>query len=188
MSTVRFLLPLVLALATCWAYNTNDPIFNNVPPVHFDSQISKEYLLPKQGIKPVNYNIKLQPYFDDVKVPKDEQFTFTGEVTIQLEVTQNVTTITLHAEDSLNITVAELRYEELKKGTEKDPKYEKKNKVPTEIIKDLSKNFIILDFKEEIPINTTRNYYLTFPYTGTLKQEDLRGFYRSSYMESDEQK
>lgn len=195
MSIMRFLLPLVLVLATCWA---GDPIFEEVQPLTFD-HIPTGYRLPNSGVEPINYDISLQPYFETAPKGK-EKFSFDGtvKITLKRDTTTKTNSITLHAAD-LTIIEATLQYEiigepyliqENPKGNPKEnpkenPKPDPKLKELKATIKyDKERDFIILSFEEDIPSSVeTENYYLTLNYTGTLKHEDLYGFYRSSYGE-----
>lgn len=190
MSTMRFLLPLVLALATCWA---QDPILQNVGPFDFENVQEKDirkYKLPVdiEGVKPINYEILLRPYFDDAPKGKND-FSFDGSVNITLEITQMTESITLHAKQ-LDIIEAKLQCVLLTSNTQE---LEPPKIFEAEVIQnpDLQEaDFIVLNFTKNIFL-TTRDrkyaYFLIITYNGTLEQTDLRGFYKSSYKNNKDQ-
>lgn len=162
---MRYLLPLILVLATCWA---GIPIPESVIPQPIQ-EILDDYRLPKDVI-PTNYVIELTPYLDT----KDKKnFTFDGQSEIDLEIKKNNTkTITFHANE-LNITKVKLIY----------------SGKPIEIISqeiNKQKDFITLNLKEELN-STFKNIKLFLSFTGVLN-DNLRGFYRSSYQDGKEKK
>lgn len=165
---MKYLLPLMLALATCWASN---PLFENVAPelIH---EILDDYRLP-DDVVPTNYIIELTPYLDT----KDEKsFTFDGHSEIDLDIKKNTTTITFHAK--------QLKFEEI------NLMY--KNKTGNITIADITskklnkqKDFVTLVLKEEIT-SDMQDVKLILNYTGVLKNDELRGFYNSSYQNKNE--
>lgn len=179
MSIVKFLLPLALALATCWA---RDPILDEIQPKIFDD-IPSGYRLPNSGVKPVNYEITLTPYFEDA--PKGKQpFSFDGTVKITLERnTMPSKTIQLHAKNLKFTEDTVYLYYELLNKTEPEPAVKNITGRLVPLEEDAEKEFKTLDFEEAFPFpETAKTFYFTLKYTGTLKNEDdFRGFYRSYY-------
>ncbi|EFN87059.1 aminopeptidase N [Harpegnathos saltator] len=180
MLIAKFLLPLVLTLATCWAH---DPIFDDVEPIPYDDPIPTDYRLPNDGISPINYEITLQPYFEEVpKETNKEKFSFDGNVKITLAITKKTKVITLHAKDlNINTDSVYLEYE-------KKDKDEELEKVKAKIVRseeDKKRDFIRVTFENNIPPEP-ENYYLKIEYTGKLN-DNMRGFYRSYYKEDDEE-
>lgn len=161
MSTTRFLLPLILALATCWASN---PIFDDVPPRFVKETLDDlpNFRLPKD-IRPVAYDITLAPVFN---TSDNNNFTFTGRSVITLKIVNATNKITFHAKD-LDINDLEVI----------DPLSD----IPIsilEVTKDEQRDFVTLVL--ETPLNAGFPLTLVLNFTGELNNE-LRGFYRSSY-------
>ncbi|XP_029666932.1 aminopeptidase N-like [Formica exsecta] len=157
---MKYLLPLMLALATCWAGN---PLFENVAPelIH---EVLDDYRLP-DNVVPKNYVIELTPYLDT----KDEKtFTFDGYSKIDLDIKKNTTTITFHAKQ-LKFKEINLMY-----------KNETENITIADIILNKQKDFVTLVLKEKIT-SDMQDVKLILNYTGVLKNDELRGFYNSSY-------
>ncbi|KAL6262279.1 hypothetical protein P5V15_007374 [Pogonomyrmex californicus] len=163
---MRFLLPLTLALATCWA---SDPITEDVPPQPMQ-KVSENYRLP-DDVEPTAYNIKLETFLDE---PKEKSFTFEGVSVIDLTIKKNTNTITFHAME-LNIRDIKLTQEDKKK-----PLITLKN-----MTIDKEKDFVTLNFENTLS-NTMKDVKLTITYTGKINDE-LRGFYKSSYQDKDKQ-
>lgn len=124
-----------------------------------------DYRLPTRVV-PSNYDITITPYFDG-----DKQFTFDGVVRITIRTSQpNVNEIVVHAH---NLTIRE----NLNTLTEaKDP--------TSIVITSRSKNDITqkytLTLASSMKINI--DYVLEFYYSGNMN-DDMRGFYRSSYVQ-----
>lgn len=130
------------------------------------------YRLP-DAVEPLEYSIELTPYFDGEKA-----FTFDGIVLIDLKTNQsNVKQIILHKSVDMTITNTSIF---------------KKMDVSTYVfradalidIKDTNydniTNKLTIQLTNELEINTI--YVLYFEYNGHL-QNDMNGFYRSSYEE-----
>lgn len=121
-----------------------------------------DYRLPSDT-KPVSYKIKLTPNI------VENAFTFTGEVDIEFKVEKATKRVTFHIED---ITIIE------------DKIKIKSTAVPAEpievvaTIQDEIKNFYTIVLKNELKKDSS--YILSLSYGGNLNDE-LRGFYRSSY-------
>jgi len=164
MLTMRFLLPLILVLVACWA---SDPIFNDVSPQFIEEVES--YRLPK-NVVPTNYKIELEPIFESED--KNKSFTFNGKSEITLDIEKETNTITFHAK--------ELEFIEIQLAYNKTEKIDIKS-----LIKNTKKDFVTLTFNTIIP--KTKNALLVLKYTGKLNDQ-LRGFYRSSYQNKEGKK
>ncbi|XP_011050630.1 PREDICTED: aminopeptidase N-like [Acromyrmex echinatior] len=167
MLTMRFLLSLMLVLATCWA---SYPSSDDVAPQLIE-EVLDNYRLPLNVI-PTEYDIKLQPIFES---SNQDNFTFKGESVITLFTAIETNTIIFHAKE-INITEKSIKL------TDK-----KENKIYniTELKEDINKDFVILIFKDLIPAK--KNIQLSLHYTGKLNDK-LRGFYRSSYQNKEGKK
>ncbi|KAL0111142.1 hypothetical protein PUN28_012807 [Cardiocondyla obscurior] len=171
---MKSLLLLMLVLAVCWA---SKPItFYDVSPKN-DQEILDDYKLPDNVI-PTSYEIELSPIFESDK--EEESFTFKGKSIIQLEILKDTYTITFHAHEELNITNIILTIPSEPKPKDLKPKL---SFVP-------QKDFVILTFDE--PLKNEEGLAtiatLTLEYTGKLNDDDLRGFYRSSYQDKKKKK
>ncbi|XP_015604740.1 aminopeptidase N [Cephus cinctus] len=137
-------------------------------PIFFDqdgvaSRTNADYRLPTNS-KPIHYVIKLNPHLTN------DNFTFTGEVTITLEVVQASTNITLHSKEQ---TIDESR-------TFLAPYNDNTTRYSITHNYDTTTDFLILSANETLPVG---NYTLIIHYTGDLR-DDMIGFYRSSYTNS----
>lgn len=123
-----------------------------------------DFRLPK-SVVPHSYKLKLIPFI------YDGNFTFLGEVTILVNVTEVTSTITLHADD-LEIQKSSINV------YENTPSF--RNVEVTDFISEPKRHFIIIRLQELLqPIN---QYYVNIKFKGTLNNL-LQGFYRSSYTE-----
>lgn len=112
------------------------------------------------NIKPDTYYLKLTPYI------YDGNFTFDGEISIEITVKKDTNKVTFHG-----VELTFLRID----------LYEKKNKRPVKIIRrteDVPRQFHILMLGETIKANN--QFILNITYNGILN-DNLHGFYRSSY-------
>lgn len=104
-------------------------------------------------MNPINYKLKLEPDLTD--------FTFSGEVEIQLNAQTPITTVTL---DALDLTIHECRV----------------------TIKDVSQSCRFqMEIEKEalhisLPNEISGAFQLTIKYTGQINDK-MAGFYRSSY-------
>ncbi|KYN33599.1 Aminopeptidase N [Trachymyrmex septentrionalis] len=166
---MKFLLSLILVLATCWA---SYPSSDDVTPQLIE-EVLDNYRLPLDVI-PTEYDIKLQPIFES---SNQDNFTFKGESVITLFIAKETDTIVFHAKE-IDI---------IKKSIKLTHKI--KNETETynliELKKDINKDFVTLIFKESIPPNIIAQ--LSLNYIGKLNDE-LRGFYRSSYQNKEGKK
>lgn len=121
--------------------------------------------LPRSTI-PKSYDIKLIPFLIE------DNFTFIGEVTILVEIVEECKNITLH---SIDLTINEVNLYFLNSST---------NNATKETIQitnkrhDIPNQFYILETEATL---SKGFYQLHFKYDGALN-DDLQGFYRSSYM------
>jgi aminopeptidase N len=126
--------------------------------------IPNKYRLPR-GISVSKYEIEITPYFEDIG--SNAAFTFDGKVVITLSTTwTNVSAIILHAS---NLDVKSLV---LQNGDTTIPTNPFGHEVDTDKL--------IIRLDENLEENV--NYTLTMQYIGKL-EDNLRGFYRSSYIE-----
>lgn len=158
---MRYLLPLILVLATCWA---GIPIPENVNPQPNQEMTTDDYRLPKDVI-PINYFIELTPYLD---TNDEKNFTFDGYSEIDLEIKENTKTITFHANQLKIADDVKLSYSQNGKSIKI---------LKTEINEQM--DFVTLNLEEELN-STLKNIKLSLNFTGVLN-DNLRGFYRSSY-------
>lgn len=123
--------------------------------------------LPRHVI-PSSYDIKLIPFL------MENNFTFIGEVTILIEILEESKNITLH---TLDLVIHEVKLA-LLNGTE-SKKIEITNKRH-----DIPHQFFIMETEK---ILSKGFYELHFKYEGVLN-DDLQGFYRSSYTDNGEKR
>ncbi|XP_037868658.1 aminopeptidase N [Bombyx mori] len=119
----------------------------------------KEFRLP-QNVKPENYYLNITPFF------LENNFTFQGEVTILLTVFNETNEIIFHGVD--------LVFRDLKLLTEKDRRI-------IDILKteeDKLRQFHTVTVRDKLEVGM--QYLLVISYSGVLN-DDLHGFYRSSY-------
>lgn len=164
---MRFLLPLMLVLAICWA---SIPLSDDVPPQPME-EVLENYRLPNDVV-PTEYNIKLTPTLESTD---KKNFTFDGTSEITLNVSKLTKTITFHAKELDIKENVELKYKE-----------EKSNQIKIlkpKIVKDFQKDFVTLVFDTDIP--KIENAKLSLHYSGKLNDK-YRGFYKSSYQNKNE--
>ena len=114
------------------------------------------------NVRPLRYALTLIPNLDD--------FTFTGEETVDLQVVEPTTRITVNAAE-LQISRGELTTEDGKTVSAQD------------IAVDEASETVIFSFNQEIPPGAVA---LNIRFSGVLNDQ-LRGFYRSQYTASDGQ-
>ena len=132
---------------------------------------SQDYRLPK-NIEPINYKVELTPYFKNE--PGKQDFTFDGVAQIRLTPRVNISTIVLHTlnlifEDSEVELVDDNSYYNRLIGTDYD---------------NVTHKYV---FTYQTPLLVGQHYTLSFVYTGLLN-DDMNGFYRSSYVENNVEK
>jgi len=136
--------------------------------------MDETYLLPKT-LMPTQYTIALVPYFDTNTPTPEKEFKFDGTVVITLTCVEATSDIIMHSydikiEDKSKIVV-------VIKGTTEPLAIKDIEFSPDD--KDGKQFFTIM---MEQPLEVAAEYEVTITYEGNLN-EDLDGFYRSSYME-----
>lgn len=122
--------------------------------------------LPKT-MHPISYGLKLIPFLFE------GNFTFEGDVRIKVNVTTNCKNITLHA---IGLNIKETKIWKIDNSTP--------NETRTSIdISDqkvmVTDQFFVIIFSNDLKANSI--YEINIKYNGTLN-ENLQGFYRSSYV------
>lgn len=120
--------------------------------------------LPK-SVHPILYEIKLTPYLWG-------NFTFEGDVRIQVNVTTNCKNITLHA---IGLKFFEVNVWKIKNANQ--TKNHTQIEIDQQKIMPADQLFVMI-FSTELDANAI--YEVNIKYNGTLN-ENLQGFYRSSY-------
>lgn len=110
-------------------------------------------------ITPRKYFVSVTPHL------KIGDFTFDGNVTIEADVTEKTRQIVLHSAEIKHHTVNVMA-----------------NETKMEIIKAETKqsNFYVIDIAKDLPVGT--RLVIEIGYTGHLNASELRGFYKSSYV------
>ena len=121
---------------------------------------SDAYILP-QAVRPTKYTLKIQPDL--------EQFTFTGEESVSIDVVENTSKIVLNAIE-LDVQSATLAMDGVSVSA-------------TNISFDAARETVTLEFGQQIK---TGQGTLNLSFTGVLNDK-LRGFYRSHYTGQDGQ-
>lgn len=146
---MKLLLPLLAVYTTITLAFPLEKALNLQPKA-----ASANYRLPTH-INPLHYDLTLEPDFSD--------FTFTGEATIEVEITEETDNITLHAYNLTvgvdgvtfgNVGVANVSYDDF---------YQ----------------FLVITFEESVPEGS---YVLKISYDGYLNSNN-RGFYRGNYQD-----
>ena len=119
-----------------------------------------DYRLP-ESVKPVRYDV-------EIKVHMSDQFEFTGNVKIAVNVFEEVSKIVLHSY-RLNITKVDLFDEN---SNIQEGSYE---------LADDDTHFLTINTNEPL---TGNNYMIDIDFNAPLA-EDLYGFYKSSYLTTD---
>lgn len=162
MKNVLLLTALVVGMSQISLGNVNTPI-GDIPNLKLpDEGKAEAYRLP-EGIKPASYKLKVIPLL------KEGNFSFSGEVSINVTVLkENLTSITLHVKD-LNIT---------------DQVVEDKAGSKVGINSSLpgTGDFYVITLKDKLKKNDF--YTIKMKFSGPLN-EDLTGLYRSSYINAD---
>jgi aminopeptidase N len=142
------------------------------------SRSLEEYLLPK-SLVPTRYDIHLIPYLDVNFPTPEKKFTFDGVVTIRIICREDTSFIKMHAFD---IDIASLDMIKVKKVS---PEEVVQVKSFTFSDKDDDRHFFTIELEQ--PLTAQNTYDVEITYIGHLN-EDMEGFYRSSYMEGGVQK
>ena len=137
------------------------PVFLLVTMAHGVLANTINYRLPEKNVKPIHYDIKLEP-----NIVKDK-FTFWGESNILIDNVETLQkTIVLHAK---NLTIVSGIWLTRENGMNI-------SETVTYTL-DLKTDFLILTLSNGI---RPGKYILNLRYTGLL-HDDMNGFYRSSY-------
>lgn len=173
---MKFLLPLMLVLATCWASN---PLFEDVPP-QVINEVLDNYRLSTDDIKPTEYKIELTPIFESTK--EKESFTFQGKSEIILDIKKpDSNSITFHAK--------ELKFDDKEITLTFPKKAGKRNETevlkPVKVVEESQKDFVTLIFDKKF--GKENDVKLNLQYNGKLN-DGLRGFFRDSYEDKDGKK
>uniref|UniRef100_A0A1L8E2W2 Aminopeptidase n=1 Tax=Nyssomyia neivai TaxID=330878 RepID=A0A1L8E2W2_9DIPT len=120
-----------------------------------------DFLLPT-ALKPLHYDLKIQPFF------ASKNFTFDGEVTVTLEVVEECKNITLH---SVALRIPEKEIKIIENGTEKEIGVTGTSYVETQ-------QFLII--KTSALLDKGKIYKVHMKFHGILN-EYMQGFYKSSY-------
>ncbi|XP_025986513.2 aminopeptidase N [Solenopsis invicta] len=168
MLTMRFLLPLMLAIVACWA--SIYPFENELPQAL--EEISDNYRLPT-NVVPTAYNIELTPTFESDN--KTAKFTFQGKSIITLDIKERTNTIMFHARGlEFNKEDIKLKYSVSQSAI--------KMYTAIKVLKIKEKDFVMLSFMNNLDIVNNAELYLQ--YTGKLNDE-TRGFFKSSYQDKE---
>ena len=161
MSPITVAAILVACLCLAYAAPFEDQVVN-AP----ETKAEVNYRLPLT-VMPVNYKISLKPYLIETD-PK--AFTFDGECYIEIQANQATSQIQLHMKN-LKISLSEY----YKKDTPTQ-----KTTLPT-ATPDSMTDIVVYNLNQPLQANVP--YILHYVYTGTM-DDDMHGFYRSSYKTS----
>lgn len=150
------------------------PLLNGISTRAMD----ETYWLPKTLI-PTKYTIALIPFLDNAPEPEVD-FTFKGTITISLDCKEATDKIVMHAYDIKIEDKSKVKV--VKEGTTDLLAVKSIGPIDTE--KD-GKQFFTITMEQ--PLELDMKYDVTIEYMGNLNEE-LDGFYRSSYKEGEEEK
>jgi aminopeptidase N len=136
--------------------------------------MDETYLLPKTLI-PSQYTVTLIPYLKGTEPTPEKEFKFDGTVTITLTCSEATDMIVMHAYDIAIVDKTKVKV--MVKDT--TTPLGVKTIAMTEQDKD-GKQFFTITMDQSLEVAT--EYDVMIEYEGNLN-EDLDGFYRSSYME-----
>lgn len=122
------------------------------------------------SIEPISYDIKLIPFLIE------NNFTFNGEVNIQINITETCQNITLHAV-ALNIDGHDVHVSHVADANGVRNREERTLGIHRQYFVE-SKQFYVIELSEKLEFGNL--YDVHIKYTGTLN-DMLQGFYRSSY-------
>ncbi|XP_016982032.2 membrane alanyl aminopeptidase [Drosophila rhopaloa] len=139
------------------------------PPVTLATELA-DYRL-SEHISPVSYNISLRPYLLESDATK--KFTFDGEVWIEIYPSETTSSVHLH---SKNLTYSLSEYWQKPATGVAAP-------TPTRFgANQTNDDTDIVKLTAPTALTAQTTYILHFVYTG-LMQDDMHGFYRSSYVD-----
>ncbi|XP_073817389.1 membrane alanyl aminopeptidase [Musca autumnalis] len=153
-------------LAVCMCLSTAAPLTDDVETVV--PAADENYRLPTT-ILPVNYNISLRPYLLETDAA-DKRFTFDGECFITIVSSVSTNSLVLHSKN--------LKYSLREYYAKSNPtvKYTLQNAEPNSLTD-------IVTYTLTTALTANQEYVLHFVYTGTM-DDDMHGFYRSSYTDN----
>lgn len=144
-----------------------------------DPRLLAEYLLPTALI-PSQYEVTLIPYLKSNAPTPEQEFTFDGTVKITLTCSEATSEIVMHAYD---ITIADkTAIQVMAEGSTEALAI--KEIAFTENVKD-GKQFFTITMEQ--PLEVATQYEVAIVFKGKLN-EDLEGFYKSSYTENGQEK
>lgn len=181
MATKAFGLVAILALMTIFRLSVSGvfgaTLKTPVPMQQLDVDETKDQDSIAEDRKPnyrldmnlsnIHYILRIQPYL--LESDGSKQFSFDGEVYINITMTKSQNTLTLHAKD-LDIMTSE--YWDKKKPNER--------LVLSDQQVDNVTDFLTF---EDLDLKVGSEYVLHFKYRGMMS-DDMHGFYRSSYTDS----
>ncbi|KAK7601689.1 hypothetical protein V9T40_009130 [Parthenolecanium corni] len=182
--SIIFLLSLLISTFLFYKYVTRCEKSVQLEDLGNDVKTFEEYYSPKpkryvrlpRSVVPDSYNLKIIPYI------WEGNFTFDGEVSIIVNITERTNNITLHI---LNLNISETRlYKEPKENA--DQPYGSEDEVfLSKTSHNHEKQFYILHPKSTLEEGS--QYRVFIRYVGSINDR-LQGFYRSSYKEGNEKR
>jgi len=163
--TVTFAAVLLQILTTSTLSPIEEAVSSDIGAINID------YRLPT-NVKPIHYKITFDPLIEESDKPVPS--IFTGEVIIRVKVLEETGSITLHYDD---LTIENVRITEARNETD----------LPVSETYDNVTHFWVIslntsaDDEAERAFKANEEYLITTNYTGH-HQDDMYGFYRSSYM------
>lgn len=145
------------------AEKTANTSFTEIPVDVADVEKPKPYVRLPRSILPIKYDIKLLPFIFE------GNFTFNGNVSIVVKVLESTNNVTLHAMDLV------ISQTEILSLNDTGPN---KTVQIVEYSKDAEKQFHIVHLKHNLTMGHL--YQIDMRFVGKLN-DDLHGFYRSSY-------
>jgi len=159
--TVTFAAVMLQILTTSTLSPIEEAVSSDIRAINID------YRLPT-NVKPIHYQITLNPLIEE-PVPE----TFTGEVIIRVKVLEETGSITLHYND---LTIKSVGITEAING----------GIWPVIYMYDEVTHFWVLSLTNGGTFKANEEYLIKITYTGHHR-DDMYGFYRSSYRDTDNQ-
>ncbi|XP_058975541.1 membrane alanyl aminopeptidase [Musca domestica] len=153
-------------LAVCLCLSTAAPLTEEVENI---VPAAEENYRLITDIEPINYNVSLKPYLLDSD-PSEKRFTFDGEAYITIKPKVTTSTLVLHSKN-LKYSLREF-YAKSKPDVKTTLPAVEPNNVTDIVTYTLTSALV-----------ANQEYVLHFVYTGTM-DDDMHGFYRSSYTDS----
>lgn len=149
------------------------PIFSYPTDVDIKPIVAIKPIALEEKSEPIAYTIELTPYFADEGV---KSFTFDGIVTLRFKVNEVGRT-------SLKLNSNKITYTRIPIVTDLDATNPEIVVVTNSLASLLDTNGVI-EFNFDQTLKNGGEYEIKFEYTGLL-EDDMSGFYRSSYNEDD---